>query len=94
MTKKIDERLPREVGSNALPLHAGVKSPWEKIVSYHDAVHYCQRYTAVVGASMMQVLRLLVPDYVERSKALCKNAYNRLEFIYRLPGVASASDAN
>ena len=94
MSKKIDERLPREVGSNALPLHAGVKSPWEKIVSYHDAAHYCQRYTAVVGASMMQVLRILVPDYVERSKALCKNAYKRLEFAYRLPGVAQASDIN
>ena len=94
MSKKIDERLPREVGSNSLPLHAGVKSPWEKIVSYRDAAHYCQRYTAVVGSSMMQVLRILVPDYVERSKALCKNAYKRLEFAYRLPGVAQASDIN
>ncbi len=41
MTKKIDERLPREIGVGAaLPNHAAVKSPWEKLVSYHDAVHY------------------------------------------------------
>lgn len=93
MTKKIDERLPREVGSSALPLHAGVKSPWEKIVSYHDAAHYCQRYTAAVGAAMMQVLRLLEPDYVERSKALCANAYNRLDYINKIPGVAAAQAA-
>ena len=93
MTKKIDERLPREVGSGAFPLHAGVKSPWEKIVSYHDAAHYCQRYTAAVGAAMMQVLRLLEPDYVERSKAICANAYNRLDYINKIPGVAAAQAA-
>ena len=93
MSEKIDERLPREVGEGTLPSHAGIKSPWEKLVSYRDAAHYCQRYTAVVGASLMQVLRILVPDYVERSKAICNNAYNRLHYLYSMPGVAESENA-
>ena len=43
--------------------------PLGKIVSYHDAVHYCQRYNAAISAGLMQAFRILVPDYVERSKS-------------------------
>lgn len=88
--KKIDERIPREAGLKSLSNHAAVKSPWEKLVSYHDAVHYAQRYTAVIGASIMQAYRILVSDYVERSAALCKNAYNRFSGLYNIPGVAES----
>ena len=83
MSKKIDPRLPKEVGTGLYP----VKSPWDKIISYHDAAHYAQRYTNVVSAAIMQAFRVLVPDYVERSKAMCTNAYNRLSFVYeKIPG--------
>lgn len=82
MSKVIEQRLPRTVGENVLPMHAGVKSPWEKVISYHDAAHYCQRYNAVLSAAVLQAYRILVPDYVERSAALCKNAYGRLKSVY------------
>ena len=83
MSKKIDARLPKEVGTGLYP----VKSPWDKIISYHDAAHYCQRYLSVVSAGIMQAYRILVPDYVERSKALCANAYRRLSYVYKgIPG--------
>ncbi len=83
MSKKIDPRLPKEIGADVEP----IKSPWDKMVSYHDAAHYTQRYTAVLSASIMQAFRILVPDYVERSKAMCTNAYNRLTFVYKnIPG--------
>ncbi len=83
MSDKIDPRLPKEVGEGYPP----VKSPWDKMVSYHDAAHYTQRYTNVVSAAIMQAFRVLVPDYVERSKAMCTNAYNRLKFVYdNIPG--------
>ena len=83
MSKKIDERLPKDVGTGLYP----VKSPWDKMISYHEAAHYCQRYGNVVAASIMQVFRILVPDYVDRSKAICTNAYNRLKSIYEfMPG--------
>ena len=85
MNKKIDSRLPKTVGEGLPP----IKSPWEKLVSYHDAAHYCQRYNAAVGAALMQAFRILVPDYVERSKAICANAYNRLAFLNQIPGVAA-----
>lgn len=77
MSKKIDERLPKEVGTGLYP----VKSPWDKMISYREAAHYCQRYTSVVSAAIMQAFRMLVPDYVERSKAMCTNAYNRLYYV-------------
>ena len=49
MSKKITERLPKEVGTGLYP----VKSPWDKMISYHDAAHYCQRYTNVVAAASL-----------------------------------------
>ena len=95
MSKKIDQRLPREVGENVLPMHAGVKSPWEKVISYHDAAQYCQRYNAVLSAAMMQALRILIPDYKERSAAICKNAYNRLKSVYDyMPGYLDMNRAD
>ncbi|MGI6069355.1 MAG: hypothetical protein ACOYBE_02900 [Blautia sp.] len=84
MNKKIDERLPREVGEGALPNHAAIKSPWEKLVSYHDAVHYCQRYSGVVGSAIMGAYRILLPDYEERTEILCQNAYARLDYINKM----------
>lgn len=77
MSKKIDERLPKEIGTGLYP----VKSPWDKMISYREAAHYCQRYTNVVAAGIMQAFRLLVPDYAERSQAMCTNAYNRLYYV-------------
>lgn len=83
MSKKIDERIPKEVGSGFYP----VKSPWDKMISYREAAHYCQRYPNIVSAGIMQAFRLLVPDYVERSAAMCKNAYGRLAYVYQsIPG--------
>lgn len=83
MSKKIDARLPKEVGTGLYP----VKSPWDKIISYHDAAHYCQRYTNVVSAAIMQAFRMLVKDYEKRSAAMCANAYNRLAYVYKnFPG--------
>ena len=84
MKKKIDERLPRAVGEGALPAHAGIKSPWEKIMSYLDTVHYCQRYSGVVGSAIMGAYRILIPDYEERSEYLCQSAYDRLYYIMHM----------
>ncbi|QNM06783.1 hypothetical protein [Qiania dongpingensis] len=85
MSKKIDERIPREVGKGALPDHPAIKTPWEKLISYHDAAHFCSRYGATVAASMMQVYRILVPDYEKRCEAICKNAYARLYPLFSGP---------
>ena len=83
MSKKVDPRIPKEVGTGLYP----VKSPWDKMLSYHDAAHYVQRYTNVVSAAIMQAFRVLVPDYKERSQAMCINAYNRLSYVYQaIPG--------
>src|SRR5699024_8860973 len=60
---------------------------WDKMLSYHDAAHYVQRYTNVVSSAIMQAFRVLVPDYKERSQAMCINAYNRLSYVYQaIPG--------
>ena len=78
MSKKVDERIPREVGSGMLPDCPAAKSPWNKLVSYVDAAHYSSRYNAVFSASALQVLRILVPDYKERATLMSENAYKRL----------------
>ena len=50
MSCKIDDRLPKEVGAKSLPLHPAIKTPWEKLISFHDAYHYACRNHAVIGA--------------------------------------------
>lgn len=83
MSKKIDERIPKEVGTGFYP----IKSPWDKMISYREGAHYVQRYSNVVAAAVMQAFRIMVPDYAERSQAMCTNAYNRLSYVYNMiPG--------
>jgi hypothetical protein len=73
---KIDERIPREVGQGALPDHPAIKTPWEKLISFHDAYHYAMRNNAAFGAVFTEVLRILIPDYAERSKRMCDINYD------------------
>lgn len=40
MKKRIDERLPREIGEGVFPNHAAIASPWGKLVSFQEAAHY------------------------------------------------------
>ena len=88
MSGKIDPRSPKKIDTGIEP----IKSPWDKIVSYREGAHYAQRYSNVVCAAVMQAFRILVPDYVERSKAMCTNAYNRLAGLYTyMPGYAEMS---
>lgn len=85
MSKKIDERIPREVGKGALADHPAIKTPWERLISYYDATHFSARYGAVVAANFMQVYRILVPDYEKRAEALCTNGYNRMYGVFSSP---------
>jgi hypothetical protein len=78
MSKKIEERLPRHIGEGMLPGYAAVKSPWEKLVCYRDAMHYSARYRAIVSAAVMQAFRIVLPDYATRAKLMCEDAYARL----------------
>lgn len=81
MSKKIDERLPQDIGQGIYPGYVGVKTPWDKIISFKEAMHYISRYNSVVSAAIMQAWRILVPDYKLRSKIICEEAYGRLHHI-------------
>ncbi len=85
MNKKIDPRISKEIGTGLYP----IKSPWNKMISYVEGAHYCARYNSVVGAAIMQAYRILIPDYVERSKELCASSYARYEMGFKyVPGLA------
>ena len=94
MSKKIDERLPREIGEGALPSYAAIKSPWEKLVGFRDAMHYGSRYESILSAAVMQAFRILVPDYKERAQELCRDAFQRLYFIQSNYGRMGFEDHN
>ena len=94
MQNRIDDRLPKEVGAGALPAHPAAQTPWNKLISYHDAYHYACRHHAVVGALYQEVLRIMVPDYEKRVDLMCKTdvgvknyVFNHMEvapgFLYR-----------
>lgn len=87
MAEYVDERIPRNVGSDVLPVHPAVKTPWERLISFHDAYHYALRHNAVVAATFLQVLRIIIPDYNTRAKALCDINHERLLQIFLIPSV-------
>ena len=73
----IDDRIPREIGKGALPDHPAIKTPWDKLISFHEAYHYALRHNAAIGALFFEVLRILIPDYAERNERLCDINYVR-----------------
>ena len=78
MSKKIDERIPNTVGKGVLPDYPAVATPWGRLISYYEAAQHSQRNIAVYSANLMQVYRILIPDYEERSEILCANSYKRM----------------
>ena len=64
MSKKIDERIPQDSGNGAgFKTFNAVQTPWNKLFSYQEALHYASRFEAVLSAAATQALRILVPDY-------------------------------
>lgn len=81
MGNKIDARYPHNIGEGVIPNHPSIRSPWDRLYSYHDSIHYVFRYESMISAAIMQVLRILVPDYEERAQAMCENTYNLMNYL-------------
>ncbi len=80
-------RRPSGLESGLLADHPAVKTPWEKLISFHDAHHYACRHIASVAATFMQVLRIIIPDYHERTKAFVDINTQRLRSVFQIPEV-------
>lgn len=88
MSNKIDDRLPKEVGAGALPVHPAVKTPWEKLISFHDAYHYACRHHAAIGAVFQEALRILMPDYEERITLMCNTDVGVKNYVFNKMEIA------
>lgn len=75
MTKRIDPRIPQHIGRGTYLEFPAIKSPWDKMMSYKDSIHYVARYNSLVTAVIHQAFRILMPDYVERTKLMCDYSY-------------------
>lgn len=64
-SKKVDDRLPPKIGTKVYPQYAAIKSPWEKLVGYQEAMHYISRYNNVISAAVAQAFKILMPDYCD-----------------------------
>ena len=71
MPNKIDDRYPIDLGTGCYESIPAVRTPWDRLISFHDAYHYAQRGYASMGAVFMQALRILIPDYDERLQHMC-----------------------
>ena len=79
MGQKIDERIPKNSGEGAgFSTFNAVQSPWNKLYSYQEALHYASRFESVLSAAATQALRIMVPDYAQRAQMMCEEAYARL----------------
>ena len=81
MTKKIAERIPADSGNGAgFRQFNAVQSPWNRLMSYQEALHYASRFEAVLSAAVAQVYRIIIPDDATRADEMCKEAYGRLYY--------------
>lgn len=71
MEKKVDVRIPDEIGRDVLRNHAAIKTPWEKLISYYDAYYFGCRHMAAMAAELFEVIRVFLPDYEERMEKMC-----------------------
>jgi hypothetical protein len=79
MSKKIDERIPEGSGDGAyFKKYNGIQSPWNKMYSYLEALHYASRFESILSAGVAQAYRILIPDYDTRASEMCKESYARL----------------
>ena len=79
MSRKIDERIPSNSGNDAgFTAYNAIQSPWNKLYSYQEALHYASRFESVLSAAATQALRIIVPNYEERAQMMCEEAYQRL----------------
>ena len=88
MNKRIDDRLPKEVGMGALPAHPAVKTPWEKLISFRDAYHYACRHHAAIGAVFQEALRILIPDYETRVDLMARTDVANKYYVFNQMEVA------
>jgi hypothetical protein len=72
MTKKVDTRIPNDVGKGIFPEYPAIGTPWNKLISFHDAYWYGCRHNAVMAATFFEVVRILIPDYAERAGRMCR----------------------
>lgn len=81
--KKVDVRIPDEIGRDVLRNHAAIKTPWEKLISYRDAYYFGCRHMAAMGAEFFEVIRILLPDYGERMEQLCVSNKNQMYNVFK-----------
>lgn len=74
MSKKIDERVPAFVGKGVYENAPAIKSPWGRLVGYRDTIHYASQYNSIAAALTLEALRVVIPDYEERSIFMCECA--------------------
>lgn len=87
MKKLIDERIPQDSGEGAnFKNYYGIRSPWNRIYSYQEALHYASRFEAVLSAATTQALRIIVPEYEERAQMMCEEAFERLYILGKYYG--------
>ncbi len=58
-------------GAGNLTKYPAFKTRWGKLLSLYEAHEFCARHYALMAATYMNVLRIVVPDYTVRSDLLC-----------------------
>ena len=81
MSKKVNERIPADSGDGAgFKKYNAVQSPWNKLYSYQEALHYASRFESVLSAAVAQAYRIIIPDYATRAQEMCEDAHTRLYY--------------
>ena len=81
MSKKVNERIPVDSGDGAgFKKYNAVQTPWNKLFSYQEALHYASRFESVLSAAVAQAYRIIIPDYATRAQEMCEDAHTRLYY--------------
>lgn len=81
MSKKVNERIPVNSGDGAgFKKYNAVQTPWNKLFSYQESLHYASRFESVLSAAVAQAYRIIIPDYATRAQEMCEDAHTRLYY--------------
>ena len=61
MSKKVNERIPVNSGDGAgFKKYNAVQTPWNKLFSYQESLHYASRFESVLSAAVAQAYRIIM----------------------------------
>ena len=67
---------------SGLRMFRGMITPWERIKSFRETVHFAWRHSALMGVAYMNALKIVEPDYEKRQTTMSTNWGMQMQYMW------------